>query len=154
MELLDRPGLGAIMLAGKRKQSGRGSLGVGIVLSSKGVRAWKDAGSVIHDGFGPCAIAIRLLVQDDSAADIPWCCLWPVRPVVCPFDIHPNVPLIAPSPKAGQGTQGAGPYSHSSIGTPGCPAQPATGQFIWDIQRDFRGFSGAISCEIPAECPI
>jgi len=58
------------MLAGKRSQSGRGYMGVGIALGLKGVRAWKDAGSVVHDGFGPCIIAIRLLVQDEDGADV------------------------------------------------------------------------------------
>jgi len=70
LELLDRPGLGTVVLAGKGSQSGRGSLGVGIALGLKGVQAWKDAGSVVHDGFGPCAMAIRLLVQDDSGEEV------------------------------------------------------------------------------------
>jgi len=70
LELLDRPGLGTVVLAGKRSQSGRGSLGVGIALGLKGVQAWKDAGSVVHDGFGPCAMAIRLLVQGDSGEEV------------------------------------------------------------------------------------
>jgi len=70
LEQLDRPGLGAIMLAGKRSQSGRGSMVVGIALGLKGVRAWKDVGSVVHYGFGPCVIAIRLLVQDEDGADV------------------------------------------------------------------------------------
>jgi len=70
LEMLDRPGFGTIMMAGKRSQTGRGSLGVGIALRLKGAKAWKDAGSVVHDGFGPCAIAVRLLVQDDLGEDV------------------------------------------------------------------------------------
>ena len=48
----------------------RGSQGVGIVLSSAGVEAWKAAGGILHNDLGPRVIATRLLVRDCQKRDV------------------------------------------------------------------------------------
>ena len=45
-------------------KSNRGEQGVGIALSQKGVAAWKEAGSTLHDDFGGRIIAVRLQLKD------------------------------------------------------------------------------------------
>ena len=47
-------------------KSNRGEQGVGIALSERGVAAWKEAGSVLHNDFGGRIIAIRLQLRDTS----------------------------------------------------------------------------------------
>jgi len=42
----------------------RGKEGVAIALSQNAVKAWKDAGSVLHNDLGSRIIAIRLSVKD------------------------------------------------------------------------------------------
>ena len=51
-------------------RSNRGEEGVGIVLSRKGIEAWKKAGSVLHNDFGGRIIAVRLLLQDEKGGDV------------------------------------------------------------------------------------
>ena len=70
IEDLERPPHGRVFFAGKAKQTGRGSSGVGIALSPKGCQAYKDAGSQKFDDFGPGIIAIRLLVKDDNGDEL------------------------------------------------------------------------------------
>ena len=48
----------------------RGSQGVAIALSHKGVIAWKAAGSELHNDFGAQIIAIRLLLKDIHNLDV------------------------------------------------------------------------------------
>jgi len=57
-------------MARKSSQSGRGSLGVGVALGEKAFQAWVDAGSKVYGSFGPCAMAVRLLVQNDEGRDV------------------------------------------------------------------------------------
>ena len=47
-------------------QNGRGSKGVGILLSPLAVAAWRAAGAVVHNDVGPRVIAVRLEVEDSS----------------------------------------------------------------------------------------
>ena len=71
VEKLERSGkVVKLLLVGKKQQEGRGSCGVGIALGGKGIQAWKDAGSLVFDGFGPCLMATRLLVKDDRGKDV------------------------------------------------------------------------------------
>ena len=51
-------------------KSNRGEEGVGIVLSKKGVEAWKKAGSALHEDFGGGIIAVRLQLQDEKGGDV------------------------------------------------------------------------------------
>lgn len=63
-----------LFLTGLKKddmKSNRGEQGVGIALSGKGVAAWKDAGSVLHDDLGARVIAIRLNLKDVSSRSVP-----------------------------------------------------------------------------------
>ena len=48
----------------------RGSQGVGIILSSDGVNAWKAAGSEAHTDLGARVVAIRLLLRDCHNKDV------------------------------------------------------------------------------------
>ena len=48
----------------------RGSQGVGIALSPKGLQAWKAGGCVLHNDVGPRMIAIRLLLRDLCGNDV------------------------------------------------------------------------------------
>ena len=52
------------------EQSKRGSQGVAIALSPRGVDSWKAAGSVVHNDLGARVLAVRLLVQDMEQRDI------------------------------------------------------------------------------------
>ena len=52
--------------SGPRKQVGRGSCGVGILLSPTAVVAWQAANSVLHNDLGDRVIATRLIVEDES----------------------------------------------------------------------------------------
>jgi len=52
-----------------QQTSNRGSQGVGIVLSSKGVEAWRAAGCELHN-ISARVIAVRLLLQDCRNKDI------------------------------------------------------------------------------------
>ena len=51
-------------------KSNRGEQGVGIALSERGVAAWKEAGSVLHNDFGGRIIAIRLQLRDTSGKQV------------------------------------------------------------------------------------
>ena len=48
----------------------RGSQGVGIILSDSAEKAWKAAGSVVHNDLGARVIAARLLVKDAQGKNI------------------------------------------------------------------------------------
>ena len=52
------------------EQSTRGSQGVAIVLSARGVDSWRAAGSITHQDLGARVVAIRLLVQDIEKRDV------------------------------------------------------------------------------------
>ena len=47
-------------------QNGRGSKGVGILLSPLAVAAWRAAGAVVHNDVGPRVIAVRMEVEDSA----------------------------------------------------------------------------------------
>ena len=47
-------------------KSNRAEQGVGIALSERGLEAWKEAGSVLHNDFGGRIIAIRLQLRDTT----------------------------------------------------------------------------------------
>ena len=47
-------------------QKGRGTKGVGILLSPLAVAAWRAARAVVHNDVGPRIIAIRMEVEDSS----------------------------------------------------------------------------------------
>ena len=49
--------------SGPRKQVGRGSCGVGILLSPTAVVTWQAANSVLHKNLGDRVIATRLIVE-------------------------------------------------------------------------------------------
>ena len=51
-------------------QSRRGSQGVGIGLSPKGVEAWRAGGSEVHTDIGPRVIGLRLLMKDFEERDV------------------------------------------------------------------------------------
>ena len=58
-----------LFLAGLSEQdmrSNRGEQGVGIALSQRGVKAWKEAGSILHDDLGGRIIALRLKLEDEK----------------------------------------------------------------------------------------
>ena len=75
-----RPGLetlknGGCLLftAGLKKadmKSNRGEQGVGIALSEKGVPAWKEAGSVLHNDFGGRVIEVRLQPREEKGRPV------------------------------------------------------------------------------------
>ena len=52
--------------SGPKNQVGRGSCGVGILLSPTAVVAWRAANSVVHNDLGDRVIATRLIVEDES----------------------------------------------------------------------------------------
>ena len=54
----------------KEQRSNRGSQGVGIVLSSQAVDAWRAAGCELHNDLGARIIAVRLLMRDKKGKDI------------------------------------------------------------------------------------
>ena len=47
-------------------RSNRGEQAVGIALSQRGVEAWKEAGSILHDDLGGRIIALRLKPKDEK----------------------------------------------------------------------------------------
>ena len=55
---------------GANEQSRRGSQGVAIVLSARGVDSWKAAGSITHQDLGARVVATRLLVHDMNKRDV------------------------------------------------------------------------------------
>ena len=61
-----------LFLAGldKEQQSRRGSQGVGIALSPKGVEAWRAGGSELYNDHGARVIGVRLLLKDYEGKDI------------------------------------------------------------------------------------
>ena len=62
-----------ILLAGLEPDEvtcNRGSQGVGIILSDSAEKAWKAAGSVVHNDLGARVIAARLLVKDAQGKNI------------------------------------------------------------------------------------
>ena len=62
-----------LFLTGMKKddmKSNRGEQGVGIALSGKGVTAWKDTGTVLHDNLGARVIVIRLNLKEFSSCSI------------------------------------------------------------------------------------
>ena len=52
------------------EQSNRGSQGVAIVLSPRGVESWRAAGSVAHRDLGARVVAVRLLVKDAENREV------------------------------------------------------------------------------------
>ena len=52
------------------EQCHRGSQGVAIVLSARGVDSWRAAGSIAHQDLGARVVAARLLVQDVKNRDV------------------------------------------------------------------------------------
>ena len=58
-----------LFLAGLSEEdmkSNRGEQGVGIALSQRGVEAWKEAGSILHNDLGGRIIALRLKLRDEK----------------------------------------------------------------------------------------
>ena len=60
----------SIRFTRRPERSNRGEEGVGIVLSKKGIEAWKKAGSILHNDFEGRIIAVRLLLQDEKGGDV------------------------------------------------------------------------------------
>ena len=63
-EVLPCDGGCVLIGVGPDVQTGRGSKGVAIVLSSSAAAAWRAAGAVVHDGFGSRVLAVPLAVKD------------------------------------------------------------------------------------------
>ena len=62
-----------LFLAGLKEddmKSNRGEQGVGIALSQRGVEAWKEAGSILHDDLGGRIIALRLKMKDEKSRPV------------------------------------------------------------------------------------
>ena len=70
-------------LAPDANVSKRGSQGVGIFLSEAAVKAWRSAGSVVHNDLGARVIATRLLVEDIDGREVGLFLVSAYAPVGC-----------------------------------------------------------------------